>query len=170
MIRTAAYAFLVLFSTVAFSKDLPAVSLKPVVDSDKSMETVRTLNIYGSCGASIVAILGIQADGFDEASSNFQMDPGGQPDLVLRRSGKSTSFGGLFTDFNVVQCVKTPKGERLLVGGHCGGSACSDHYDFYVINPFTGKLVKTVGSGGCNAKCASRILGSRLPFEIDGEK
>jgi hypothetical protein len=169
MKRTAALAILVLFSAFAFGKDTPAISLKPV-GSEKSMETINTLNIYGSCGTSVVAIFGIQADRYDEGSSSFQLDSSGQPDLVLREYGKSTSFGQLLSDFNVVQCVKTTKGELLLVASHCGGSACSDHYDFYVIDPLTKKLLDTAGSGSCNAKCASKILGNRLPLEIDGER
>jgi hypothetical protein len=66
-----------LFTTALLSTTLMAkagpISLAPIGNSP-SADIVRTLNVYGSCGGSVVQILGIAHDSFGPDKQTFAFD------------------------------------------------------------------------------------------------
>jgi hypothetical protein len=138
-----------------------AVALFPM-SGDSQPSVSKVVNVYGKCGDAVVAILGIEAESFG-GREHFRMDSSGNPDLQLRKGdGKDLSFNEMLSDFNVVQCVDTKKGNRLVVGSHCGGSACGDNMAYHVIDPKTGKAFPGRASKDvCDEKCVNSALGVR---------
>lgn len=149
-----------------FAKEMPAILLQPIND-DNTANVVSTKNIYGKCAGEVVAILGIISENFD-GYTNFSVDVSGNPDIILRGENKETSFGKLLSDYNVVHCVKTKHGFRLVIASHCGGSVCSDSFDFNIIDTTSHKIIAPANGKSCDAQCASKFLDSRIPFKIDG--
>lgn len=156
---------MILISAYSHAEINAAIALNPF-EGEKSLHVTNVMNFYGKCGGTVVAVLGVQADDFDN-QGNFKIDTAGNAEIQLRAGGKDISFHNILSDFNVVQCVNSKSGIRLLVGSHCGGSQCTDSYDFYIIDPKNGAMLPKKGAKeACDAKCASEILGNSIPMGL----
>lgn len=156
--RNIAAIFMVLFSFCSFADSSQAILISPL-NRDSKPSVTNVINIYGECGGSVIAILGVEPEAL-ETQEYFKVDSSGNPDLQVRTGGKNISYGYLLSDYNVVQCVHTKGGDRLLVGKTCSGSACSDAFNYYVIDPKNGSVFPGKGyNRACDLNCANKILG-----------
>lgn len=160
-------AVLMLFTSLSsFAQVSTAIGLSPL-SGDKKLSITNVKNIYGTCGGSVVAILEVSGDRFDN-KEHFQLDFSGNPGLVLRTGKSEFFYRDPLSDFNVVQCVTGKDGPRLLIASQCGGSACGESYSFSIIDPKTGAIFPAKGSKQeCDAQCASKMLGSKIPLQIE---
>lgn len=168
-LRVLASIFASLFISGAALADA-AINLPPM-KGDKSVDVVATKNFTGSCGSSIVRVLGVTnvVDNFyavEQDAGKIIVRSGSAKDLVL------TSESGVLSDHNGVECVSTKSGNRLLIWSNCSGSSCGDDFSFYVIDPE--RLVflapKDPRKDQCDEKCASKVLGNNLPQKINSRK
>lgn len=146
-----------------------AISLPPM-KGDKTLDVVATKNVTGSCGTSIVRVLGVT-----DVINNFysiDFDAG----KIIVRSGPTKelilgSDSGVLSDHNGVACVSTKSGSRLLIWSNCSGNACGDIFSFFVIDPERLLFLapKDPRKGQCDEKCASQLLGNKLPQKINGQ-
>ena len=154
MRRIAAALMGLVFTTAALAQDVPLL-LGPMTGAQSPSVTVA-LNVYGTCAGSVVGVIGVDHESYKAGSLKF--DISGKPDVVIRTGKKDISFEEKISDFNILHCVPTPKGERLLFGSVCGGSTCGDAFDYAVIDPKTGiDLAAKLKS--CDQDCANRLLG-----------
>ena len=149
-----------------------AISLDPFPQSN-GVEVTQTQNITGTCGGSIVRVVGVKditGDFFDTDLDTAQIiiRPGsagyGQPyrERVIDRNG------GVLSDYNGIACVWGLRGYVLLIWSVCGGTICGDDFSFTVIDPKTLRtLAPLKKSEVCDAKCAARFTGNNLPYELN---
>lgn len=134
-----------------------SILIKPI-QGEKTMDVQKTMNIYGSCGEAIIAILGVNSNSFD-GSSTFTVDPSGIPEVLVRSSGKEHSFGWALSDFNSIKCSASKKGDRLVIGSNCSGSSCGDMQNYHVIDTKSGAVFPSKGSQVlCNNVCLKEAL------------
>lgn len=144
-----------------------AITLAPM-KGDKALDVVATKNITGSCGASVVRVLGVTD--VDNDSFRTELDTG---KIIVRSAAKELilGYGNVLSDYNGVACVSTKSGMRLLIWSNCSGSACGDRFSFFIIDPE--RLVflapKDPRKGECDERCASQLLGNKLPQKINGQ-
>ena len=146
-----------------------AISLPPM-KGDKALDVVETKNVTGSCGTSMVRVMGVTT----RVDSSYRIDQDAGKIIVRSGTGKELVLGldnDVLSDHNGVACVLTKSGSRLLVWSQCAGSACGDRMSFFVIDPE--RLVflapKDPRKGRCDDKCASQLLGNRLPQKINSQ-
>lgn len=158
-------AFIFLSSTALADT---AIGLSPM-KGDKTLHVVSTKNITGTCGASIVRVLGV-TDVMD-TFYGIDLDAG----KIIVRSGPTKelildSESGVLSDHNGVACVSAKSGNRLLIWSNCSGSSCGDDFSFFVIDP--DRLIflapKDPRKGQCDERCASQLLGNKIPQKING--
>lgn len=143
------------FSSAALAGNNAPLMLNPMPGA-QSPSVTMTMTIYGKCGNSVVGVIGADYESYKAGSLKFDIT--GKPDVVVRTAKKDVSFESKISDFNVLHCVPTPKGERLLFGSVCGGSTCGDAFDYSVIDPNTGAdLAGKLKS--CDQVCANKLLG-----------
>jgi hypothetical protein len=165
--RILAAIFITLIPFCSFAGSKQAVLLSPFPGESKpSLTTV--INIFGKCGDRFVGILGVEFEKFNEQELfNIEDDDGqrffhtlSEGDLVIRRGGQEYSYGKALSDFNIVHCVQTKDGFRLLVGGSCGGSGCSDTTYYHIIDVNNGSIFPSESSNeNCDKDCANQALG-----------
>ncbi len=144
-------------SFCSFAESDQAVLLNPM-PGDSKLSVTNTLNIYGKCGGSVVAVLGVVAESFN-GQGDFKVDEG---DIQIRNGGKDISFKYALSDFNIAHCVQTKSGARLLVGSNCSGSACGEERNYYIIDPKDGSVFPSKASKNlCDTKCANKALGAK---------
>lgn len=142
--------------TAATSAQQDTPLLLDPMAGEQNPSVIMTMNVYGKCGNSVIGVIGVDYQAFKAGSLKFDMT--GSPDVVVRTKTKNVSFEAAIADFNVLHCVHTPKGERLLFGSACGGSACSDDLNYAVIDPSTG--IDLAGKRqSCDQACANKLLG-----------
>jgi hypothetical protein len=140
----------------------PAIKLDPY--SDGAPVNVQRAQIFsGGCGPSVVRVLGvtsITSDFFD-----IDLDAGRvivrqlhKPDLVI------DSDHGL-SDHNGVACVAKGFQHFVLIWTACGGTICSDKYDFIVIDADEQRIVSPTSE--CDEKCAFKLTGSPIPDKLN---
>jgi len=144
-----------------------AIGLPPM-KGGKTLDVVATKNVTGSCGASIVRVLGVtdvidNFYGIDLDAGKIIVRSGPNKELVLSHGS------GILSDHNGVACVSTKSGSRLLVWSNCAGSACGEGFSFFVIDPEHLVLLapKDPLKGRCDEKCASLLLDNKLPQKIN---
>jgi hypothetical protein len=158
------------FSSSALAES--AINLSPM-RGFSAIDVVATKNVTGSCGTSIVRVLGVM----DVRNSVYTSDADAE---IIVRGGPSlppkdlilSLKSGVLSDLNGVACVATKSGSRLLVWSKCGGSMCvRDDFSFIVIDPDRLVLLapKDPIKGQCDAQCASQLLGNKLPQKINGQ-
>lgn len=147
-----------------------AIQLEPLSDpfnpSKRTVDVTTVHNYYGQCGRSIVQVLGV----VDQSETSFTTDvsatdqasivviaPGGRRHLILRN---------MLSDYNGVACVTKSGAKLLLIWSNCGGTACPDAFNFTVVD-VRGLRVIAGGLASCDAQCATRLTGSRLPFVLN---
>lgn len=161
---SSAMAFL-MFSGLSFAG--PAVQLSPM-EGENSIDDHVTKNFTGSCGDAIVRVLGVTYIGDDQ----FRIDLDAGMVVVRNTRGNELflNINNVLQDYNGVSCINTKnKGGQLLVWTNCGGSACSEGYNYYVIDPATATIVapKDPTKETCDAQCASEILEDYFPIKLD---
>lgn len=164
--KTLAAAFITLVPICSFAGSEQAVLLSPIQEKNITVSTVN--NIYGKCGDRVVAIFSVSTENFNgqdhfnidvEHQRYFSIDYNGNPDLVIRGGLKEYSYKWTLSDFNIVHCVQTNDGFRLLVGGSCGGSGCSDTTRYYIIDVNNGNIFPNKNSEEeCDEKCVNKAL------------
>lgn len=166
--RILAAIFITLIPFCSFAGSKPAVLLSPFPGESKpSLTTV--INIFGKCGDRVVGILSVGTEKFneqelfdieDDDGQRFFSIANGNPDLVIRGGLKEYSYGKALSDYNIVHCVQTKDGFRLLVGGSCGGSGCSDTTYYHIIDVNNGSIFPSESSNeNCDKDCANQALG-----------
>lgn len=143
-----------------------SIRISPM-QGEKSL-SVEGGNVTGSCGNSIIRILGI-TKAFDNV---YITDSDGGKIIIRASASKELTISpsdGVLSDFNGMACVSSKTGESLLIWSNCSGSACGDNYHFYVIDPnrLTYLAPKKPQNKLCDAECASLVIGSNLPQEIN---
>ena len=153
-------ALMLFISTYSLAESDQAILLNPM-QGNTNLSVTKVINIYGKCGDTVVAVLGVESDGFD-GKGNFKIDAAGNSDLQLRNGGKDISYQYILSDYNITHCIQTKNGARLLVGSICAGSSCGDEFSYYVIDPKNGSILPGKGSKkNCDAKCANQALGMK---------
>lgn len=165
-----------------------AIDLKPFPSMNKNnkpeLNIEHTQTIFGTCGNRVIGIIGV-VNIFDD---HFTIDSGGDPSIVIRgekspemkitadatylRNGIDIKYAasGMLSDHNGVACVSSHDSDKLLIWSNCGGSACGDNYNFYVIDLKTLSIIKK-SDDSCDEACISKALGgSKLPFQLNGHK
>lgn len=112
----------------------------------------------GTCGAASVRVSGVDGE---------WISPTGQVEI----KGKTGSLRigvepYLFLeDRNVVACVASKAGPRILLLAYCDARQCPPS-NYYVINPTTARIDTTTEYGECPLACAEKALGARLPDHL----
>lgn len=153
---TATLAATIAVSPVTAQSTSRAIILEPL--SSDGIDRVTVRNVYGKCGSSVVQVLGVR----DENDDFFSVD--GNSDIVVIRDGgrQQVSLKRHMSDYNGVACVGAGSQKKVLVWSDCGGSACGHGYSFTVVDPASLRILAG-GTTPCNAVCATRVTGSRLP-------
>lgn len=112
----------------------------------------------GLCGAASIKVSGIEGEWIS-------------PDGSIEVKGKTGSLhiGSepymFMEDRNVVACVASKAGPKLLLLAFCDGRQCPPS-NYYVIDPATAKIETTTEYGECPLACAERALRARLPDHL----
>ena len=157
-----------LFISTALA-DQPTAIMLPPIEGQKALWLETTNNITGSCGTSIVRVLGVK-----KVISNFytiDLDAGR---IIIRSAGEELVLDandGTLSDHNGIACVPTESGSRLLVWSNCSGSVCGDDFSFVIVDPERLVILapKDPYKETCHAKCASKLLGNELPQKINSD-
>lgn len=155
MLKIAATGLALIFSLSAFAGNDAPLMLNPM-DGEKSPSVTMTMNVYGKCGSSVIAVIGVDVESYKAGSLKF--DDAGKSEVLVRTGKKEISLGKLISDSNLLHCVPTKSGARLLFGSVCGGSACGDAMDYSVIDPSTGTGLSDKKKA-CDEDCANKLLG-----------
>lgn len=132
--------------------------LRPM-HGDKSPDIEATINVYGSCGGTVVAVISAKHESLKLGTLSFS-DGGGAGDVVIRTGKKDISLHKYLSDYNFVHCVSSKAGDRLVIGSTCGGSSCTDSMNYKVIDPSTTEI-KPKSDKPCDGECANKLLGFR---------
>jgi hypothetical protein len=136
-----------------------AILLEPL--SDDGIDRIIVRNVYGKCGSLVVQVLGVR----DEDNDFFSVD--GNADIVVIREGgrQQVSLKRYMSDYNGVACVGSNLQKRVLVWSDCAGTACGNGYSFTVVDPSNLRILAG-GAAPCDAACAAKITGSRIPSSL----
>ena len=171
MLRLAATLLLFLAATAQAQGDGTAVRLQPFPPESGSpgqeVHVTTVQNYYGRCGSSVVQVLGVEqqvGDFFtiDSAAGNARV-------VVIADGQRSLVVNDALSDHNGVACLTTKPWPSLLIWSKCSGTACGDDFGFTVIDVERLRLVSGA-AGECDAKCAQRLTGSRLPLELNSRR
>ncbi|MDD5272619.1 MAG: hypothetical protein PHU14_07870 [Methylovulum sp.] len=156
------FAALILWSVSAYAvadNNLP-IELTPL-PGQSSVTIGKDMSAYGRCGGADVAIVGIVEGPFTNADT-FSAEPD-TTDVRVKVQGKDHSYGYALSDMNIVRCVTTPKGPRLLVGSVCSGSSCTDALHYHIINPSNGSVFpREKATKDCDSDCVNKTLGGQF--------
>jgi hypothetical protein len=117
-------------------------------------------NYTGLCGNATVIIMGVTEINNDI----FEVNNGS---LIVKTAAKELILTEMLSDYNGVACVKTRSADRLLIWSNCNGSACGEDFHFNIIDPQKLTVLAPKKGKLCDDKCASKILGNRLPQKIN---
>jgi len=133
--------------------------------SKPEVHIVNVKNYYGKCGDAVVQVLGVQenpGDDFftvDAASDTVRIVIlGERSDIIIKQEDLS--------DANGVSCININKVPKLLIWKNCLGSACPPDFHFIVVDIRSMRIIRG-GKTECDAICAYRATGSRLPFRLN---
>lgn len=112
----------------------------------------------GTCGTAFIKVSGIDGE---------WISPTGQVE-VKGKTG-SLHIGSdphmFMEDRNVVACVESKAGPKILLLAFCDGRQCPPS-NYYVIDPVTAKIETATEYGECPLTCAERALGKALPRDL----
>lgn len=112
----------------------------------------------GTCGAASVRVSGVDGE---------WISPTGQVEIKSKTG--SLHIGSephmFMEDRNVVACVASEAGPRILLIAYCDARQCPPS-NYYVINPTTARIETTTEYGECPLACAEKALGTRLPVNL----
>ncbi|WP_420997273.1 hypothetical protein ACKI2N_033315 [Cupriavidus sp. 30B13] len=134
------------------------VALRPMEGARQVLAEPVT-NFTGSCGGAVVRVMGVTSTYGDRFGIDLDAAV-----IIVRQAGKEMALRNSLSDHNSIACVPTSKGDRLLVGSACAGSACPDSYSYFVIDPKeTAVLVPKKAGDACDERCAEKVLGVKVP-------
>jgi len=134
-----------------------AIGLSSIkVEKTNSQET----NYTGLCGPATVKIMEVT----EISGDIFKVNNGR---LIIKSDKKELVLDEILSDYNGVACVKTKIADRLLVWSNCSGSVCGDNFHFFVIDLQKLAVIAPKKGKTCDDKCASKILGNKLPQKIN---
>ena len=126
----------------------------------KSTEVVNTRNVYGSCGKNVVAILGTVE--YDVKTGDARFDQSGSPNVLIRNANADKSLAYALSDYNQISCVSGSKGDFLVIGSSCAGSACGDEMSYTIMHMKSMFVFPQVGSDDvCDQQCVQTLTGSK---------
>jgi hypothetical protein len=140
----------------------------PIVEGKyKSKPEVHIRNIqnyYGTCGDAVVQVLGVEENPGDEY---YTVDAGSDTaQIVILNDGEELRIKqDDLSDANGIACLNSKKNPQLLVWKNCIGS-CSPDFHFIVVDIRSMRIIRG-GKTECDATCAFRATGSRLPFRLN---
>jgi hypothetical protein len=164
-------ATLLLFLTaVANAQDRgTAVRLQPFpADSgilSSKVDVITVKNHYGRCGSAVVQVLGVK----EQIGNFFTIDGNARVVIIADGGQRSLTIEDALSDYNGVACLTTKRSPYLLIWSNCAGTACGDDFGFTVIDVERLRIVSGA-AGDCDAKCAQRLTGSRLPLELNSRR
>ncbi|MDD5271835.1 MAG: hypothetical protein PHU14_03860 [Methylovulum sp.] len=146
------------------------IELKPLPGRHALVMT-EDREVSGLCGAAVVTISGINLMREDDNPiKDLEFNGNSYTDLQVKIGTKTHSYD-ILSDYNMVHCVPTAKGPRLLVGSNCGGSLCSDAKDYTIINLSNGhQFPAKNASTACDTECANKALGFKYLKEGMGPR
>lgn len=134
------------------------VTLRPM-EGERHVLAEPATNFTGSCGGAVVRVMGVTSTYGNQFG--IDLDAGV---IIVRQAGKEMALRNELSDHNAIACVPTSKGDRLLIGGACAGSACPDSYAYFVIDPKEIVVLAPKKAGdACDERCAEKALGVRVP-------
>lgn len=127
-------------------------------------------SVSGTCGPAAIQIWDSEKDspwtsaGFSGSYTNISIQSGKS---VLKISPDPENVSGIFLqDRNKLHCVRTPSGPKLILAMFCYARACAP-VDYRVIDPKTAKVINKLDNmDECDALCAQKALGVRLPANL----
>ena len=137
------------------------------LDNQKTVASVVT----GTCGPATVRITDTEKDpinemGFHGSYSAIHVQSG---KASLKISPDPDSSSGIYLqDRNKLHCITTPTGAKLLLAMLCYARSCAP-VDYRVIDTSTAKVINKLNDmDECDAACAQKALGTKLPVELQG--
>lgn len=125
--------------------------------------------VSGTCGPATIRISGIDKDpadsrGFSGSYAAISITSG-KSSLIISPDPDSGSTIFL-QDRNKLHCVSAPAGPRLVLVMYCDGRSCAP-VDYRVIDSKTVKMINKLDNmDECDAACAQKALGVKLPVEL----
>lgn len=122
----------------------------------------------GTCGPAKIEISGVDAD---NPHQTRRLIPGYGASVRIQSAGKSLVIGDggdgsvALQNQNMVHCVPTPSGSRLVVAAYCFSNYCLP-ISYTVIDPASLRILSKPIDGECNADCAAKALGTTLPASL----
>ena len=124
----------------------------------------------GTCGPARIEIQGLDADNPHETRGLVSS----QGMITVRNGKASLTIGGevssdlFLQEQNKLHCLPTPTGPRLVLAGYCFARFCAP-VDYRVIDPTNVRVISRQNPDNeCDAKCAEKALGSKLPEALNG--
>ena len=124
--------------------------------------------VTGTCGPARIEIQGLDADNPHETRRLISS----QGTITIRNGKALLSIGGevssdiVLQDQNKLHCLPTPKGPRLVLSRYCFARFCAP-VDYLVIDPSTSSVISRQDADGeCDARCAEKALGLKLPENV----
>lgn len=112
----------------------------------------------GTCDATSIKVSGIDSQWISPSGS-----------VEIKGKTGSLHIGSepymLMEDRNVVACVASNAGPKILLLAFCDGRQCPPS-NYYVIDPTTTRIDTTTEYGECPLACAEKTLGVRLPDHL----
>jgi|GEM_PF-1115889 len=112
----------------------------------------------GTCGTASIKVSGIDGEWISPSGS---VEIKGKTGSLLVGSEPHA----FMEDRNVLACVESKSGPKLLFLAFCDGRQCPPS-NYYVIDPATAKIGTTTDYGECPLACAEKALGVRLPENL----
>jgi hypothetical protein len=145
-----------------------AINLSPLA-SEKAVTIDKAQNFTGTCGPSVVRVLGVTSVtgdifGIDIDSGKIIVRQLRKPEVIL------DSNNGM-SDHTGISCIDYEGKSRLLVWSNCAGTACGDEYTFTVIDADNPKVLAPSGPivTSCDEVCAYALTGNKLPLKMNGK-
>lgn len=145
-----------------FAISLPPVKGKSTLDIVETKDSTK--NYTGSCGKSIVQVMGVE-----NIVGNFFTFGTQTSDTIIRSDNTKELIFKDYSDYNGIACVPTKSGSKLLIWSNCAGNACGDDFSFVVIDPEIPAYLapQNPSKGTCDQNCASKILENYFPHKIN---
>lgn len=123
----------------------------------------------GTCGPARIEIQGLDADNPHETRGLVSS----QGSITVHNGKASLTIGGevssdlFLQEQNKLHCLPTPTGPRLVLAGYCFARFCAP-VDYRVIDPTNMRVISRQNPDNeCDAKCAEKALGAKLPKAIN---
>lgn len=143
-----------------------ALLLAPAAQAGEGLQLAQ-LNVQGtlataSCGPARIALSGLTQT--DASGHRNVMTPSGRITIQLGTKtlhvGQAEPF--FLQDRTMLACVRTPRGDRLVVATFCDGRAC-EPAEYLLIDPVMGAITSRAA---CDQACAEKALNAPVPSPL----